>query len=98
MNAPGHTTPAEPLPAQGVYRFCEKVGGCNAWFSRGPDGSIIDFLVARDGLSDAQIVDQLSRGLPVYSQPVLTLIRPTPAAAFWPSAVFAGVVRRQPSG
>jgi hypothetical protein len=88
----------KPSPLMGVYRFPETVGGRNAWFSRGPDGSITDFAVVGDGESDARVVDRLA--LALYGKPAtgLTLIRPRPAAASWSAGVLARVVRPRPSG
>lgn len=66
----------EPSPLMGVYRFREKVGGCNAWYAVNCLGHIADFRVVRKGESEKRVVGDLVRL--VYGQwgpgPSLTLI------------------------
>lgn len=85
----------QPSPLMGVYRFREKVGGCNAWYAVDCLGHIADFQVVRSGFSEAQIVDDLS--VRVYGKrPALTLIHSRRASSFLPALLARGV-RARPS-
>lgn len=98
----GMSTEREPQRGtssmMGVYRFCEKIGGRNAWFSRGENGDIVDFVIAKDGMSEALIVDQLAAA--IYDKParILSLMRPVADADAFHSVAVSGDARSRPSG
>lgn len=93
-------TPAVPSPAMGVYKFHEKINGCTAWYSRGADGAIIDFVIARPGMSEATIVSELAIGIYGARRPTLELItvRRDGDSVPWPASLTARIFRARISG
>lgn len=85
----------EPSPLLGVYRFREKIGGCNAWYAVNWLGHMVDFVVVRDGMSERETVDDLIRR--VYGEngptPQLTLVHDRPASSSPQRSLLARAVR-----